>query len=82
MTNPTALLLEGFTDLDMAAFARRLVAARKAASLTQEQAAWRADIARANLAAIESGRATGLRVKTLCRLCQVLRCSANQLLGL
>ena len=82
MTDPATLFLQGFTDLDMPAFALRLVVARKAAGLTQEQAAWRVNLSRPHYATIEAGRAVGLRVQTLYRLCQVLGVSADQLLGL
>ena len=60
--------------------ARRLFAARAAAGLTQT--ALRCDIHHPNLNALERGKAGGIRGDTLYRLCQVLNCSADCLLGL
>jgi len=73
--------IEIFSNLDMRQFAARLRAARERAGLTQTQVALFAALNLGNYNELECGHKPGLRATTLYRLCQVLRVSADDLLG-
>ena len=67
--------------LDMAAVGARIRQARQQAGLTQQAAARLAGLNPGNYNLIEMGRARGLRVETLARLCDLFGTSADTLLG-
>jgi transcriptional regulator with XRE-family HTH domain len=74
--------IEVFTDVDMRAVAEGLFQARHRAKLSQNSVAVLAGLAPTHYNEIERGNAPGMRVATLYKLCQVLRVSADALLGL
>jgi transcriptional regulator with XRE-family HTH domain len=74
--------IEVFTDVDMQAVAEGLFQARHRAHLSQNSVAVLAGLTTTHYNELERGKAPGMRVATLYKLCQVLRVSADALLGL
>ena len=74
--------LDAFTDPNFAALGQRLRAARKAQPMTQHSLADMADLDVKTIVALERGQSRRVEVLTLYRVCMVLRCSMDAVLGL
>ena len=73
-----------FTDPDFTALGQRLRAARKAQThpLSQSDLAAFAALDIKTISALERGKSTRVEVTTLYRVCRVLRCSMDEVLGI
>ena len=76
--------IDVFTDPDFTALGQRLRAARKAqpTPMTQASVASLADLDIKTIVALERGQSRRVEVLTLYRVCMVLRCSMDEVLGL